>query len=553
MKPQSLNIIRFIVGVLLLACVIDLPHLLFGFDLLSICSVFSFLLLGFALFYWNITVFKILLVLYCVLVPVLCLQYFWARTELGEGLWHIVLATNKREVVELVRPKIGLIVLAIILAFLVGRFICSRCFPAKIQIRLAIKMGLVGTLGIIISTVILANRTYRNNVILGFKGLQPFAYPSTLLYVIKRNRNMGDFVQIRENYRFGAATMDSTLSNRKNIVVLIIGEASRYDHWSINGYYRNTTPLLKLEQNLFSFRNMASPASGTIFSVPLIMTAGDPYHYEAHYRYKGIIDAFKEGGYRTVYITNQEEKKTDNFANEFHYQSVDSFYNTADYLKAPLLLKSLHDEAVLPILQKVLQETSVKDHVFVCIHLLGSHNDYKKRYPDRFNVFKPDSNINLKNKYGYDEQIAYYDNSILYTDFVLSRILDVLKDIDGYTSMLYTSDHGENLMDDDNKLVYHGAQPYKFLIHIPYLIWMNDKLKNTKPEYDSLLKKYWDYPLSAGDNTLFTLLQLGNLYPQNESKRFKYQSILSDSLQYSEQKVYAPFKQELKYSDLLKK
>ncbi len=540
MENKKINISKFILGLVIISVIMDIPHLMFGFDLLSIFSIF---------FYRKMRIYSIIIVVYCLLIPVISLQYFDVGVELCPEMWRVMFASNIREVSEYVGGRWLVIGILMMVCVFISWFCCHKTFPVRISLTQSFIFFLIGISGFACCSYINAEKNYKGTLLLGFKKLQPILYPSTLLFELKRQREVGAFDSDWNNYRFGINRLDTSRTPIGNVVVLVIGESSRYDHWFINGYGKLTTPRLAKVNNLYTFRNVSSPASATLYSVPLIMTSGDAYRHELHYRYKGVIDAFKEGKYYTVYLTNQEETMYNEYKREYHYQAVDTLINTDHFFEDRGLLDKEYDEKLLPYLEEILRNPTRKN-IFVCIHLMGSHKEYTKRYPKSFDKFE---NGSLQiNKYGYDREIAHYDNTILYTDFVLSEIINKLKESTGNVALLYTSDHGENLKDNDKQETFHSVDPNKYTIHIPYFIWMNDNMVAQNPFYDSILKSHIAYPLSASDNTMFTLLQLGNLYPRNEERRFREQNILSNELKYSEQKVYAPFKQELKYTDLLK-
>lgn len=544
------DIVRFIVGLVLITIIMAIPHNLFGFDILSYFSIFSFLLLGAAFFFWNLRIYKILLILYCAFVPVLCLQYTRLKEEIYPELWTVIYRSSFREAWEFAAKERILIIIGTLVTIIVTSIISGKTFPKRISIGKAITFLFIALPVIIVCAKINGKRKFEGTFRLGIKTLQPVLYPSTLLYQVKRRKELVDFRRYWENYRFGTTPIAKINDTTRKLVVLVIGESSRYDHWSINEYGRNTNPLLAKERHVYAFRNVAAPAGATIYSIPMIMVAGDPYHFEEHGKYRGVIDAFKEGGFHTIYLTNQDESNSKSWAMDFHYDVVDSFYNTDVVFHERGWLEKQYDEKVLPILHRVIKDNDGKGNIFICIHLMGSHQEYSKRYPPTFSIFKVNDGLVKPNGFGYDKEIADYDNSILYSDYILSEIISSLKTFPGDASLIFTSDHGENLMDNDKKEMAHGVQPNKYLLHIPYFVWLNDHMVQRYPQYDSLLKAHLGYPLSAGDNTLFTLLHLGGMYPEREKQKFEDQSILSPQLKYSPQRAYAPFMQKITFKDL---
>ncbi|PZP51341.1 MAG: hypothetical protein DI598_03505 [Pseudopedobacter saltans] len=428
--------------------------------------------------------------------------------------------------------------------------ICKRLLPNKLSLK---QLSLIFTIGCIV--VFVSGYYNTKNVeggywYYGFKKLQPINYPWTLIYQLRERRRVVGFDRVRASYSFSMKKTDS--SSKRKVVLLVIGETSRSDHWSLYGYTRKTNPNLAKERNLYMFNNMTAPAGMTVLSFPLIMTGVEPYNWIEHYSRKGIIDAFKEAGFYTGYITNQDESLLNAYKKrDMHYENVDSFYSAAEYFDTGFYSKVSYDERLFPAIKNMFSVNKSKN-LFLVIHLNGSHWYYKDRYPKDFDVFKEDSRGGQKNKNGYDKEIAAYDNSILYTDFILHQIIDSLKSMNGDVAMIYTSDHGENLMDDDRKLRFHSPDPTSFTLKIPYFIWINDSLSKGNPHFDSLMLAHKDVPLLASEVTLYTAFDLIGLESKRLSRQQKNNSILSYNLKYSEQPFYSPLRSDLKYKDLLK-
>ena len=135
-----------------------------------------------------------------------------------------------------------------------------------------------------------------------------------------------------------------------------------------------------------------------------------------------------------------------------------------------------HDEVLLFGLDRQIRE-STPGKVFVVLHEAGSHGpEYFRKYPPEFEVFKPVCATVDQQKCTHEELVNAYDDSILYTDFVLSRVIESLKALgDVPAVMLYVSDHGESL--GEYGLYLHGT-PYsiapRFQTEVPFLVWMSD-------------------------------------------------------------------------------
>ena len=143
-----------------------------------------------------------------------------------------------------------------------------------------------------------------------------------------------------------------------------------------------------------------------------------------------------------------------------------STFNTGSYLT------SLHDAALLPYLEKELDKSD--EDMFIVLHTYGSHFNYHERYPAEFRIYTPDKAEGIRQSYKKELRNAY-DNSIRYTDYVLGEIVDMLKKKEVCASMLYLSDHGEDIFDDARARYLHASPiPTYYQLHIPYIIWFSD-------------------------------------------------------------------------------
>ena len=80
------------------------------------------------------------------------------------------------------------------------------------------------------------------------------------------------------------------------------------------------------------------------------------------------------------------------------------------------------------------------------------------------------------------ELMNAYDNSILYTDWLINQAIQTLKEVkDRRGCVLYVSDHGESL--GENNLYMHGvpmSMAPKEQIEIPFIVWTSDSTAKIK-------------------------------------------------------------------------
>ena len=202
------------------------------------------------------------------------------------------------------------------------------------------------------------------------------------------------------------------------------------------------------------------------------------------YHQKSIIEAFKEAGFTTLFLSNQTPNRTftDYFAEEADYHR-----NIRPASTGGIITQNNYDTHMLPILQHYID--SLPGDLFVVMHTYGSHFNYLERYPREFAHFTPDESteVEVKNR---QQLINAYDNSIRYTDYFLNSLIQLL-DSTGYCSVIYYSpDHGEDMLDDNRKRFLHASpHPTYYQLHIPMFLWFSQNYQEQFPQrYQTAIK-----------------------------------------------------------------
>lgn len=313
-----------------------------------------------------------------------------------------------------------------------------------------------------------------------------------------------------QRFTFQAAP-SSTLVN-KQLVVLVIGETSRRANWQLNGYAKQTNPLLSAQANVVNFTEMLSVSNATRTSIPMLLTrkaAEQVYNY--NFAEKSIISAFKEAGFDTYWISTQQKFGAYDTSTSVYAKEADDiiFLNKTNYSN-----QGETDEVVLPVFNKILDSQAQK--TLVVIHTLGSHFDYSHRYPSSFDNFKPSLNdiedYSLQDKKYKQRLINSYDNSILYTDYVINELIDSMRaQTETESFLLYSSDHGEDLFDGQCDKSGHGNETaHNF--EIASLAWYSprfaanhtDKVQNLKANANKPVNHTSIFPtlIDAADITI---------------------------------------------------
>lgn len=293
-------------------------------------------------------------------------------------------------------------------------------------------------------------------------------YPANVFYnlwlAVERTEATNNYAETSAGFTFNAKATHSAAD--REVYVYVIGETARAYSFGLYGYGRATTPLLEREKGLVAFTKAVTQSNTTHKSVPMLLSAASAEDYDRIYKEKGIIAAFKEAGFHTVFISNQLP----------NHSFIDFFGEEADewtFLKERKGYDpSQGDEAMLPEVRKVLAEGRRKE--LIVLHTYGSHFNYRERYPRQAAFFKPDDATEAKAK-NRPSLVNAYDNTIRYTDLMLSAVISELRKTGAVSALLYTSDHGENIFDDSRRLFLHASPvPSYYELHVPLLVWTSD-------------------------------------------------------------------------------
>lgn len=333
-------------------------------------------------------------------------------------------------------------------------------------------------------------------------------YPVNLFVAYKEYKDrMERIYSIDEKVEdFSFDSFSDADKEEKEIYVLIIGESARSSSFSLNGYGRHTNPNLDSISNIVSYKNAYSTATLTEKAMPLLLSRATPLSIDISYREKTLPELFKESGFFVSWIGNQS------FNNPYIVRLADNsdykYLSTVDFDSF-----NRYDGLMLPILDNVLNLNSKK--TFIVIHTLGSHFRYNYRYPEEFEKFKPGIPDNFSyGEIGIDKKdmfINSYDNTILYTDFVVSEIIKSVEKRNCVSAVVYVSDHGENLYDCDKELFLHGSEvATEFELHIPLIMWFSDRyIEEYKDIYSNILE-HRDSVVST-NNIFYTVSEIAHL------------------------------------------
>lgn len=274
----------------------------------------------------------------------------------------------------------------------------------------------------------------------------------------------------------GSDAMKGTLwaqQKRRTVTIMVVGETARAMNFSLNGYKRDTNPLLARQAGLLNFSNVQSCGTATAISVPCLFSgfARVDYSEDKAKAQEGLLDVLSHAGVQVLWRDNNSGCK--GVCDRVTYEDMsqpkagDPFCNKEECF----------DERMLQGLPEIIR--NAKQDLVIVLHQKGSHGPaYWKRYPPAFHRFGPVCTSNELEKCSRESIVAAYDNTIAYTDYFLSKTIDLLRaagaadNVD--TAFMYFSDHGESL--GEKNMYLHGA-PY-FISpdeqrHVPFMLWLD--------------------------------------------------------------------------------
>ena len=376
--------------------------------------------------------------------------------------------TNMAEALDLLNFRLlaYFVVLGVIPAIAVAR-IPLRWRGMRIE---ALARGkLLAILVLLMVGTVLAFGGFYASFVRQHKSLRFFTNPAT--YIYSAVRFAGGAFAAKEGQAVVVMGSDAHIAahdaSHRELFILVIGETARADRWSLNGYERDTNPQLR-QANVVNFPNFWACGTSTAVSVPcmfsLIGTA--KFDTKAAATQENVLDVLQRAGVNVLWLDNNSDSK--DVALRVPYKSYKSPQVN------PVCDPECRDVGMLPAVQDYVDAHPAGD-ILIVLHQMGNHGPaYFKRYPPEFEKFKPACQSADLSQCSREEIGNAYDNAILYTDFFLGKVIELLKRNEGQfeTAMLYMSDHGESL--GENGIYLHGlprAIAPEAQLHVPAVMW----------------------------------------------------------------------------------
>lgn len=304
--------------------------------------------------------------------------------------------------------------------------------------------------------------------------ITPGNYIVSLVRVVTPSKQRSDVIQA---VGIDAQQQPAAANRKPRLLVLVVGETVRGDHWGLNGYARQTTPELAARA-VINFPDVSACGTSTEVSLPCMFSPFGRANYDrdAIRSHESLLDVVARAGVGVLWRDNQSGCKG---------VCIRQPSETLGEQDAPTLCANgrCFDDILLSGLQAKID--TMPGDALIVLHMLGNHGpNYFERYPPQFQRWTPVCETAELGRCAQQSIVNAYDNAILYTDAVLGRLIDLLAKQQGHdAAMLYVSDHGESL--GEYGLYLHGA-PYavapKAQLHVPLVLWAspaflaNDKI-----------------------------------------------------------------------------
>ena len=437
------------------------------------------------------------------------LIYLNFGTQISPEMLNILFESNKNEASEFLSFYLNKNILFVGVYYLIGILMLF-----KIKKHIFIKSLIISVLVLIIGINILdiQGSTYFRKTYI-YKNISR-SYSRYKKAIKETNRIMATFDERFKNTK----VLDNV---DEGTYVLIIGESFSKYHSSLYGYPRDTSPNLKKRYDqgeIIKFDNVVSPHHFTRDTLLKLVT---DYSYDSKQSFAesmNIIDLFKKAGYKTFWLSNQED---------FIYNGagLSSVVNRADEVifteKSMSDAKiKLDDSSLLPFINQALNDSSKKK--FIVVHLFGSHMDYKHRYPKEFEYF----NLSLEEEYFTKLQkenkkiVNEYHNAIRFSDYLVNEVISLTEKTSENSYVFYLSDHGQIVYDDNTKYVGNTLPTLNIkAVEIPMLVWISKSYRELNKNKIEFMKKVRDKKFSS-ENIIYSLINLSNFkYDGYDSKK----------------------------------
>ena len=294
-------------------------------------------------------------------------------------------------------------------------------------------------------------------------------------------------------------------------ICIIFGESHCKQHCFFHGYDKNTMPksqLLIEEDSLLVFSNVTASETTTIDSFRAIFSTYRPEYADSVHFWEcpSIFHILHAAGYHESWLSNQSQRGLyDNLIGNYA-----ALCDTTAFLgdKFAGMRRTNKDGELIPILRELVD--SNEGNNLYCLHLMGNHAEFRERYPEGYDVFSEED----YQDYPENQRsiLAEYDNSLVYTDWVINEVFDTFKEEEAI--VIYFPDHGLDLFYTRPDYYLHAIvsdpESVSVSIEIPFLIYVTEKYRSRFPDTVSRMEKSLENTFETED-LIYTIMDLASI------------------------------------------
>lgn len=436
---------------------------------------------------------------------------------LDQNKLEILLTTDTKTTIEFLSLYVGykgLIILSLIAA-------ASYILIKKLKTKLEKIKWLIRVEGGVLAISLVVGSIFWGSIILG-------DVPITSNFRLFRIYNSTSIFRLYQEFTAACKSLGNEqmimplLDERKNMedvsvsddtpyVIFILGESTDRNKMSAYGYKNDTTPLLnkRIESGeTVLFTDTIACANSTRTAMSRIFSFVDKTTQSPWYENGCMIDIFNKAGFYTSYLSNQSPSdRYGNMDGVLAKRSAEFAFTSSEGSGIGIWARP-YDSELLPLLDNSLaKNTNAKS--FYTIHLTGTHESFKMRFPKEFAHFTADEENAPEEK--WREMQADYDNAVLYNDYIVDEIIKRFTDKNAV--LIYISDHGSDVYNDNIEgFIGHSSEDKRspHMIEIPMLVWGSNSFWSSHSELKQELIAAKDRPYST-ENVIHFIFDLAGI------------------------------------------
>ena len=422
--------------------------------------------------------YNVLIILFVFMLWFETIMYLNFKIHFGPSSFFVLLNTNPDEAFEFLNEYIGVRELIVTILFFIPLFKLKSITNSVINLASKFQFKSYSFFKLTAFSLLF---------LIGFKYTKlidhnlPYLVSRSLVLNHKDKKYIEKFnSQINETRNLVKNKNDSI----NNTYVIVIGESVTSTHMQLYGYYRKTTPFLQQKKDSLNvYNDVISPNTSTFHSLSKAFTLGN-YEEPKKVLALPITTLFNKSGFKTFWISNHSPAFNPASAlARVSSKAKSQFFNSKEVVMNNLK----HDGELLSKVDEALKDDS--QHKIIFLHLIGAHFSYENRYPKGFDVFNDMPKTQFKDEFAY-QKINTYDNAVRYSDYIVGTVLKKLKNKKANNYLMYFSDHGEEVFQDENFYGHLEDRPTKNTFKIPFIMWYNNDFKYPQDYFFDENRKY---------------------------------------------------------------